>query len=68
MDKFSVELQLIISRKVGDDNWNLEVILKQLVQEIAARERSATTMASHPQVPAKTAGNGLAHHSYIALQ
>ena len=56
--------------KVGDDNWNLEVILKELVQEIEARERSAGTTASPNSQPRRQAKQvkGPAHHSYIALQ
>ncbi len=51
MNKLPNELQLIIGRKIGDDNWNLEFILQELLQEIETRERTAgsTTTDSSSQ-------------------
>ena len=46
MNKLPGELQLIISRKVGDDDRNLEVILKEFVQELEAREQTSASSAT----------------------
>ena len=49
MKKLPSELRLIIGRKIGDDDWNLDVILKELVQEIEARERTGGTVSNQPK-------------------
>ena len=53
MNKLPSELQLIIGRKVGDDDWKLEVILQELVQEIEARERTGASNPTQPRRPPK---------------
>ena len=46
MNSFPTELWLIISKKVGDSVWNLDLVLKELEQEINARERSTASTAN----------------------
>ena len=53
MNKLPNELQLLIGRKVGDDEWNLEVILRELLQEIEARERASSNTAPQARRPPK---------------
>ena len=49
VNKLPNELRLIIGRKIGDGDWELETILKELVLEIEARERtSACATSSNP--------------------
>ena len=38
MNKLPAELRLILTRKVEDDDWQLDVIMEQLLKEIEARE------------------------------
>ena len=42
IQKIPPELQLILSREIGGDNWDLDDLLKRLQDEIAARERIGT--------------------------
>ena len=53
MNKLPSELRLIISRKIGDDDWDLTVILQELLTEIEARERTATTGSMIPSSQGK---------------
>ena len=53
MNKLPSELQLIIGRKIGDDDWKLDVILQELVQEIEARERTGASTVTQPKRPPK---------------
>ena len=46
LNKLPQELQLIISRKTTDDTWSLDHLMKELEQELEARERAATTSGS----------------------
>ncbi len=39
LQKLPVELCLIVSRAVKEDDWNLDTLLRQLKREIKARER-----------------------------
>ena len=41
MNKQPIDLCLIISRKVGEDEWDLGIILREFLTEIEARERTA---------------------------
>ena len=41
MNKLPTELRLIIGRKIGDDDWKLDVILEELLKEVETRERIA---------------------------
>ena len=41
MSKLPSELRLILGREMGDDDWNLEVILENLGKEVETRERTA---------------------------
>ena len=38
--------ELIIEGKVGDDDWNLEVILKEFLHEVQASEQTAAIIAT----------------------
>ena len=40
LQKLPPELQLVLSRKIGEHDWNLDALLKQLEEEIEARERA----------------------------
>ena len=40
--KIPQELQLIVSRKIGSDDWNLDALMAILGKELQARERTAT--------------------------
>ena len=46
LNKLPRELRLIISRKTTDDTWNLDHLMKELEQELQARERATTTSTS----------------------
>ena len=46
MNKLPSELRLIISRKIGDDDWDFGVILKELLTEVEARERTTSNQAN----------------------
>ena len=46
MNKLPSELQLIIGRKIGDDDWKLDIILQELVQESETRERTGASTAA----------------------
>ena len=41
MNKLPSDLRLIISRKVGEDEWDLGIILREFLTEIEAREGTA---------------------------
>lgn len=43
MKKLLSELYLIISRKIAESNWNLDNIIKELGDELKARERAIIT-------------------------
>ena len=47
VNKLPPELRLIISRKVTDEDWKLDVIMKTVEQEIEARERAAPDPPTH---------------------
>lgn len=49
LNKLPQELRLIISRKTKDDSWSLDHLMKELEQELEARERAATSSTSHNQ-------------------
>ena len=49
MNKLPNELRLIIGRKIGDDDWKLDVILEELLKEVETRERLANS--SNPTPP-----------------
>ena len=40
LSKLPHELRLIVSRKTSDDEWNLDNLMKEIEQEIEARERA----------------------------
>ena len=40
MNKLPGDLRLILGRKIGDANWQLDTIMTELLQEIEARERA----------------------------
>ncbi len=43
LNKLVQELRLIISKKSGDEDWNLDAIVEEIRQELEARERAATS-------------------------
>ena len=51
LNKLPPELQLIASRKVAEEDWNLALLLKIIEDEIAARERVQTkpSQVAQPQ-------------------
>ena len=60
LQKLPHELRLIVSREVKEGDWNLDELLKQLEQEIGARERAAICNKSNLQA----AGTGAPHWNY----
>ena len=40
------ELRLIVSRKINDDDWNLDNLMKEMEREIDARERAKANSAN----------------------
>ena len=44
---------MIIARKVTEDNWNLDEIMKALAEELTARERTAKDMSGSTSKPPK---------------
>ena len=40
VSKLPQDLQLIVSRKIGDKNWNLEALMEVVEQEVKAREHT----------------------------
>ena len=53
MNKLPQELRLIISRKIGDDDWNLDALMEVMEDEIQARERTATNPTNHGKKPSR---------------
>ena len=49
LSKLPQELRLIISRNTGDDSWSLDHLMKELEQELEARERAATNSTNVTQ-------------------
>ena len=50
-NKLPQKLQLIVSRKIGDKNWNLDTLMGVMVQELKARERTTTNPTNHMRRP-----------------
>ena len=48
LNKLPQELQLIVSRKIGGDDWKLDVLMGIMEEEIRARERMTPTCMSTP--------------------
>ena len=46
INKLPSDLRLTLGRKIGEDEWTLDTILKEIVQEIGARQRAS--LASSP--------------------
>ena len=62
LNKLPLEIWLIASRKVDEDRWSLDALLKVVEEEIRARERTAVNLAKKPpnreQVTAATLFSG----------
>ena len=43
LNKLPQDLRLIVSRKITDEDWNLDGLMVLMVQEVEARERAAAT-------------------------
>ena len=48
MTKLLHDLRLLVSRRVPDDDWDLDSLMRILDEEIGARERAATMLTPHP--------------------
>ena len=48
MKKLPQELCIIVSKRVGTENWNLDKIMEIMEEEIAARERANATASTMP--------------------
>ena len=48
MTKLPHNLRLLVSRRVPDDDWDLDSLMRILDEEIGARERAATMLTPHP--------------------
>ena len=60
LNKIPAELQLIVSRKVSESDWNLDLVINAIKEEITARERGsardkATRRNEHRTPPTATA-------------
>ena len=53
MKKMPKDVRLIIGRKVTEDNWSLDEIMKVLAEEFTARERTARNMSGGTSKPPK---------------
>ena len=53
LNKLPQELRLIVSRKVGSDDWELGKLMELLEEEVQARERAAASYMTSPKKPAK---------------
>ena len=53
LSKLPQELRLIVTRKITEDELNLDALLKEVEQEIEARERAQSTQATPNQQPKK---------------
>ena len=51
VSKLPQDLQLIVSRKIGDEDWNLEALMEVVEQEVKARERTRTEPPSVVKKP-----------------
>ena len=51
--RLPAELQLIVSRNVSDDDWNLEQVLRVVEEEVVARERVTVHPVTRPKREAK---------------
>ena len=47
--KLPSELQLIVSRKLSEENWNLDELLHVVEEEVVARERVTVTQTMKPK-------------------
>ena len=56
--KVPLELQLILSREIGDGSWKFDDLLQRLHDEIAARERLSTVAAHNDPRPSKSLSTG----------
>ena len=51
INKLPPELRLIISRRLGDGEWEFEAVMKLFETELSARERSAGVTATPSSTP-----------------
>ena len=54
LNKLPQELRLMISRCVGEDDWNLDALMKQVEKEVQARERAAAVTTGHENIRKST--------------
>ena len=57
ISKLPDELRLIIGRKIGEDEWKLEEVLDDLLQEVEARERISSYACSSTKRRSKEPGS-----------
>ena len=53
VNKLPQEMQLVLSRKVGDDDWKLEALMEVLEQEVKAREQTKMNPPATVKKPSK---------------
>ena len=55
LNKLPQEIRLIVSRKAGSDDWQLDKLMELLEEEVQARERAAASqlMSMSPRKPSK---------------
>ena len=51
LNKLPSEIRLIASRKIDEDSWNLDALLKVVEEEIRARERTTANPLTHAKKP-----------------
>ena len=58
LNKLPQELRLIISRRTSEDEWTLDTLMKEVCQEIEARERAqASSTPSNSSQPHRRSKN-----------
>ena len=66
LNKLPTELRLIVTRKVSEEEWSLDAILRVIEEEIGARERTTTT-STRPQQQQQRRSSDRSPHTAAAL-
>lgn len=51
LNKLPLEIRLIASKKVNEDSWSLDALLKVVEEEIQARKRKTVNFPAHAKKP-----------------
>ena len=66
LNKLPTELRLIVTRKVSEEEWSLDAILRVIEEEIGARERTTMT-STRPQQQQQRRSTDRSPHTAAAL-